>query len=189
MKFKEEITHDFVRATGKIQAGEHQDRASFFEDPLDREPVDRFVSCTRYFRGLVFDAPGFFGSRRLVFDFRFFGHGGRCRCARDEHGFEIRRVPGYDHGSLYRRAHYFFGSFLTTYAKSAAKEKEIIREGKELKGGLLERAERLFILFIGIVLAAFNPLWLVYVLALLAVLTNFSALQRIFIARRIAKQK
>ncbi|MBS3061998.1 MAG: CDP-alcohol phosphatidyltransferase family protein [Candidatus Diapherotrites archaeon] len=84
---------------------------------------------------------------------------------------------------------YFFGSFLTTYAKSAAKEKEIIREGKELKGGLLERAERLFILFIGIVLAAFNPLWLVYVLALLAVLTNFSALQRIFIARRIAKQK
>src|SRR3989338_632999 len=84
---------------------------------------------------------------------------------------------------------YFFGCFLTTHAKSAAKEKEIIREGKELKGGLLERAERLFILFIGIVLAAFNPLWLVYVLALLAVLTNFSALQRIFIARRIAKQK
>ncbi|MDO8624505.1 MAG: CDP-alcohol phosphatidyltransferase family protein [Candidatus Diapherotrites archaeon] len=84
---------------------------------------------------------------------------------------------------------YFFGSFMTTYAKAAAKEKEIIESGKELRGGLLERAERLFILFVGIVLAAFDPLWLVYVLALLAVLTNISALQRIWMARQMAKKK
>jgi phosphatidylglycerophosphate synthase len=83
---------------------------------------------------------------------------------------------------------YFFGSFMTTYAKAAAKEKEIIGNGKELRGGLLERAERLFLLFVGIVLAAFNPLWLVYVLVLLAVLTNISALQRIAMARRLAKK-
>ncbi len=84
---------------------------------------------------------------------------------------------------------YFFGSFMTTYAKSAAKEKEIVSDGKELSGGFLERAERLFLLFLGIIGAVFNPLWLVYMLAALAVLTNFSALQRIVVAKNWAKKK
>jgi len=82
---------------------------------------------------------------------------------------------------------YLFGAMMTTYAKSAAKEKEIRGEGSELKGGILERAERLIILFIGIVAAYFNPIYLSYVIVLLAVLSNFSALQRIWIARRMAK--
>ncbi|MBN1941244.1 MAG: CDP-alcohol phosphatidyltransferase family protein [Candidatus Diapherotrites archaeon] len=84
---------------------------------------------------------------------------------------------------------YFFGSIMTTYVKAAAKEKEIITEGKELKGGVLERAERLIILFVGILLAAVNPLWLVYVLVLLVILTNISALQRIRIARKLSSTK
>ncbi len=83
---------------------------------------------------------------------------------------------------------YLFGGMMTTYAKSAAKEKEII-EGNELKGGLLERAERLIILFLGIVAAAFDPIWLSYAVVLLAVLTNISALQRIWIARGLARAK
>ncbi len=78
---------------------------------------------------------------------------------------------------------YLFGSMMTTYAKAAAKEKELIPEGRELKGGLLERAERLIILFIGIIIAAFEPLYLVYIIAALAVLTNISALQRVWIAK------
>lgn len=84
---------------------------------------------------------------------------------------------------------YLFGSMMTTYAKAAAKEKEIIPEGKELKGGLLERAERLIILFIGIVAAAFNPFYLTCVVALLAALTNISALQRICIARGFSRAR
>ena len=79
---------------------------------------------------------------------------------------------------------YFCGSFTTTYVKAAAKEKELVQQ--ELKGGLLERAERLTILFVGIVLAEFNAIYLVYVLILLAVLTNISAIQRILIARKEA---
>jgi phosphatidylglycerophosphate synthase len=75
---------------------------------------------------------------------------------------------------------YLFGGLMTTYVKAAAKEKGII--GDELKGGLLERAERLLILFVGILLAAVDPLFLTYVIALLAVLTNISALQRIRLA-------
>jgi len=84
---------------------------------------------------------------------------------------------------------YLFGSMMTTYAKAAAKEKEIIPEGKELKGGILERAERLIILFIGIIAAAFNPMYLTYVIVLLAILTNISALQRIWIAKKFAYKK
>ncbi len=84
---------------------------------------------------------------------------------------------------------YLFGSMMTTYAKAAAKEKEIIPEGKELKGGILERAERLIILFIGIIAAAFNPMYLTYVIVLLAILTNISALQRIWIAKGFAFKK
>ena len=84
---------------------------------------------------------------------------------------------------------YFFGAMMTTYAKAAAKEKEIIPEGKELKGGLLERAERLIILFVGILLAAVEPIYLVYVIALLAILANVSALQRILIAKNLATRK
>jgi phosphatidylglycerophosphate synthase len=77
---------------------------------------------------------------------------------------------------------YFFGGLMTTYAKAAAKEKELV--GKELRGGLMERAERLIILFIGILLAYFDPFYLTYVIVILAVLANVSALQRIWIASR-----
>ena len=84
---------------------------------------------------------------------------------------------------------YMYGSVITTYAKAAAKEKEIIPEGRELKGGLLERAERLFILFIGIIAASINPIYLSYVVVGLAVLTNISALQRMWIARGFCTQK
>ncbi|MCX6798903.1 MAG: CDP-alcohol phosphatidyltransferase family protein [Candidatus Diapherotrites archaeon] len=82
---------------------------------------------------------------------------------------------------------YFFGAMMTTYAKAAAKEKEIVKEGAELKGGILERAERLLILFAGILLAAINPAFLSIAIVLLAILANISALQRIWIARKMAK--
>jgi archaetidylinositol phosphate synthase len=77
---------------------------------------------------------------------------------------------------------YFMGSMMTTYAKSAAKEKELVE--KELKGGILERAERLILLFVGILLAIQDPLYLTYMLVLLAVLANISALQRMHIAKK-----
>ena len=80
---------------------------------------------------------------------------------------------------------YFFGSIMTTYVKAAAKEKELVAEGQELKGGLLERAERLILLTVGILLAIINPLYLTYAIAALAVLANISALQRIRIAQKM----
>ena len=82
---------------------------------------------------------------------------------------------------------YFFGSIMTTYVKAAAKEKEIIGQGTELKGGLLERADRLILLFIGILAAAYEPLALSGMVILLAVLSNISALQRIGKAHKIVE--
>lgn len=88
-------------------------------------------------------------------------------------------MPGYAWIFLY-----LFGGLMTTYSKAAAKEKELIGKGTELKGGLLERAERLLILFVGIMIASINPIYLTYIIAALAVLTNVSAIQRITIALR-----
>ncbi len=84
---------------------------------------------------------------------------------------------------------YFFGGMMTTYAKAAAKEKEIVQEGMELKGGMLERAERLIILFAGIVLASISLEYLTIAIILLSVFANSSALQRIWIARKMEKNK
>lgn len=82
---------------------------------------------------------------------------------------------------------FFFGAFMTSYAKAAAKEKELVEE--ELKGGLLERAERLIVLFIGILLAAIKLQYLTFVLVLLAVFSNVSALQRIWKAKKETEKR
>jgi archaetidylinositol phosphate synthase len=78
----------------------------------------------------------------------------------------------------------FFGSLMTSYAKAAAKEKGLVRE--EIKGGLVERAERMLILFTGIILASVNPLYLTYAVVLLAFLSNITVLQRAVIAKKSA---
>ncbi len=74
------------------------------------------------------------------------------------------------------------GSLMTTYAKAAAKEKEIVKN--EVKGGLLERAERVFLLWVVLILAGFNPFYSIVLISVVAVLSILSALQRILIVIR-----
>lgn len=76
-----------------------------------------------------------------------------------------------------------FGSILTTYAKAAAKEKDLVTQ--ELKGGLLSRSERIILLIISLILGVFNFTWMAYLLIFIAVLTNFTALQRIISAIKL----
>ena len=73
-----------------------------------------------------------------------------------------------------------FGSLLTTYAKAAAKEKDLVNQ--ELKGGFLSRGERIILLVLALSLGIFNFIWMVELLILIAVLTNLTALQRIYSA-------
>lgn len=78
-----------------------------------------------------------------------------------------------------------FGSILTTYSKAAAKEKD--RVNQELKGGLLSRGERIILLLIALILGVVDSsfIWMTYFLILIAILTNFTALQRIHSAVRL----
>ena len=79
------------------------------------------------------------------------------------------------------------GSLMTTYAKAAAKEKELVIE--ELKGGIFSRAERLISLILALILGIFNYQWMAFFLILIAILTNISAIQRIVFALKSQKRK
>ncbi len=82
---------------------------------------------------------------------------------------------------------YLFGAMMTTYAKAAAKEKDIMMN-EELKGGIFERAERMIILFVGLVLAwVDSSVFMTYAIVILAVGSNFTAFQRMWKAARKVK--
>ena len=78
-----------------------------------------------------------------------------------------------------------FGSLMTTYSKAAAKEKEILQE--ELKKGLLERPERMILIFLAMILGIFNFFSVVYILIIFSILSNFTAFQRIYFTLRSNK--
>jgi len=75
-----------------------------------------------------------------------------------------------------------FGSFLTTYAKAAAKEKGLTQ--LELKKGFLIRAERIILIFLAMLLGIFNLSWIIYPIVILAIFSNLTAFQRIYLALR-----
>ena len=76
-----------------------------------------------------------------------------------------------------------FGSTMTTYAKAAAKEKEL--RDAELKGGLMSRGERLIAYFLILAVMIWGNHYLAAVIiAILAVLANITAGQRISAALR-----
>ena len=73
----------------------------------------------------------------------------------------------------------FFGSLMTTYAKAAAREKEMVTE--ELKKGLWGRGERVILIFLAMFLGIFNLSWMLYPIVILAILSNLTAIQRIYL--------
>ncbi|HUS75116.1 MAG TPA: CDP-alcohol phosphatidyltransferase family protein [Methanothrix sp.] len=80
----------------------------------------------------------------------------------------------------------FFGSLMTTFVRAYADHRGIVKGEAELKkmGGLLERFERLMLLYLGMFLGLFNTQWLIIVIAITVVLANATALQRIVFAIR-----
>ncbi|MBU0953425.1 MAG: CDP-alcohol phosphatidyltransferase family protein [Nanoarchaeota archaeon] len=81
-----------------------------------------------------------------------------------------------------------FGAIVTTYAKAAAKEKDITQT--EIRGGILEHTDRMIVLFVAILAAAFfGKLVLSYAIIVLAILANISALQRMWIVYTLARRK
>lgn len=71
-----------------------------------------------------------------------------------------------------------FGSLLTAYSKAARKEKGLSQE--KSKFSLAGRAERIILITLSMILGIFNLNWMIYLIFALAIISNFSALQRIF---------
>ena len=76
----------------------------------------------------------------------------------------------------------FFGSLITTYSKAAAKEKELTK--KEIKKGLLGRPERIILISLVIFLGILNLSWMICPIIILAIFSNITAFQRIYLALR-----
>ncbi len=74
-----------------------------------------------------------------------------------------------------------FGALMPTFVRAYADHRGVVTEPEDHRrmGGLIERAERLAFLFAGMVLGYFNTIYLVYMVMMAAVLSNFTALQRI----------
>ncbi len=84
-----------------------------------------------------------------------------------------------------------FGAMMTSFVRAYADHRGIIKDPAEQKrmGGLLERAERLILIYIGMLLGIFNFSWMMSVLAITAVLANATAIQRIIFALKYGKGK
>lgn len=80
-----------------------------------------------------------------------------------------------------------FGSLMTSYSISAAHEEGI--DERKLRGGILERAERMIFLFLIILLSKFSRTYALYLIVIMAILANITVLQRIWIAIRIFKKE
>jgi len=79
-----------------------------------------------------------------------------------------------------------FGSLMTTYTKAAGKEKGILQT--ELKKGMIGRGERMILEFLAIFLGIFNLQWTLYLIIVLSVLSNLTAVQRIYLILHTKQQ-
>ena len=79
-----------------------------------------------------------------------------------------------------------FGALMPTYVRAYADHKGVITEEGDQRrmGGLLERFERMTLIFVGMVAGYFNPMYLTYMITITAVLSNLTALQRILFVVR-----
>ncbi|NYT02123.1 MAG: CDP-alcohol phosphatidyltransferase family protein [Methanosarcinales archaeon] len=79
-----------------------------------------------------------------------------------------------------------FGSLMTSFVRAYADHRGLVKDPGMLTrmGGLLERPERLMLLYAGMVLGMWSSQWLLWTVALVAVLANATALQRIVFAVR-----
>jgi len=79
-----------------------------------------------------------------------------------------------------------FGSLMTTFVRAYADHRGLVKDQEILAkkiGGLLERAERLMLLYLGMIGALiFSETWLVGAIVLAAILSNLTAIQRILLS-------
>ncbi len=79
-----------------------------------------------------------------------------------------------------------FGALMTSFVRAYADHRGVVKDPEDQKrmGGLLERGERLLLLYAGMATGLANPEWLMAAVAITAVLANATAMQRIIFAVR-----
>ncbi|VVB72198.1 Archaetidylinositol phosphate synthase [uncultured archaeon] len=79
-----------------------------------------------------------------------------------------------------------FGALMTSFTRAYADHRGLVKDPSELKkmGVLLERGERLILLYAGMLAALAQPEWLMAAVAITAVLANLTVMQRIAFALR-----
>ncbi|MBN2518734.1 MAG: CDP-alcohol phosphatidyltransferase family protein, partial [Candidatus Altiarchaeota archaeon] len=82
-----------------------------------------------------------------------------------------------------------FGALMPTFVRAYADHRNVVTEPEDHRrmGGLMERAERLILLFAGMVLGYFNAIYLGYIVVAVTIITNLTALQRIVFVIRFRK--
>lgn len=75
-----------------------------------------------------------------------------------------------------------FGALMPTYIRAYAHHRGVVTDPTDQRrmGGILERPERLTLIYIGMFLGSFDVIWLVCVIALTAFLANITAFQRLW---------
>ncbi len=74
------------------------------------------------------------------------------------------------------------GALMPSFIRAYADHRGVITEEKDLKrmGGLVERAERLTLLYTGMLAGYYNGIWLIYLISFTAIFANITAFQRIY---------
>lgn len=82
----------------------------------------------------------------------------------------------------------FFGSAMVSYSRAYAVYRRALRDSEVVSRmpGILERAERLILIFAGMVAYEFNPVYLTYAIVLATLLSIITVLQRIVFTIRNA---
>jgi len=75
----------------------------------------------------------------------------------------------------------FFGSAMVSYSRAYAVYRRVLKDDKKISRmpGILERAERLMLVFAGMLLYAVEPVYLTYAIALAALLSIVTVAQRV----------
>lgn len=85
-----------------------------------------------------------------------------------------------------------FGAVMTSFVRAYADHRGLVKDQEVLAkgmGGLLERAERLILIYAGMIGALlFGNEWLLGAIVLAAILSNLTAVQRIFLAMRYGRR-
>lgn len=100
-------------------------------------------------------------------------------------GYPAWMVPGW----MWTAGMLFFGTGMTSFSRAYADHRKVVTEPEQLKkmGGILERAERLILIFVSMLAFFINPIYATYVMAFGVALAGVTVLQRMWAVRRLRK--